>query len=694
MANKKFSEFTLKTDPANVDFLVGYDGTDNVRIDPSDIEGATNLNELTDCLIDLDSLYVGEVPSGLAANIPHNTTLGIDSGTALTSGNSNTLIGNDAGAGITTGSGFTVIGKSAGNGATYTGSNVMLLGVGAEASSAGVVNEITLGNTSITSFRIPGLQSGASDGDVLTFNSSAGKLELQASGGGGASDLNGLSDCEVYTKSGNGSSYFIGTAPATGSTTVGYGFTAVGSEAGAATDMSNSFNYLSSFFGWRAGKSSTTPYQGGITAIGAQAGENNSTGSMWTNIGTGAGQIQNQDGGVAIGYQACWAGTNSKGVAIGRYASIVGSSSSSVSIGENSNRNNTATGTVSLGYQSGYSNTFGGANTNLGYKAGYANTVGGAKVNVGYEAGLNNTGSNNVFLGKGAGKGSGSGSQTIAIGQGVMESGSAANNSVFIGNYMAANTTSGANSTIAIGANCLSAAGYSGESNVVIGHQAGNAITTGSNNVSLGYQSLYTETSGQRNTAIGYEALKNQNQQFAAHNTAVGWQADDSNTVGYYRTNIGATTGGTSTGSNITNIGFGAQESSSTVSNEVTLGNSSVATLRCAVTSITSLSDERDKTEIKDLGYGLAFIDALQPREFVWDNRAETNKDGEEFYSSNKGKKDFGFIAQEVKELDNDTLRLVYEENPDKLELSYGKLVPVLVQAIKELKAEIELLKA
>ena len=113
------------------------------------------------------------------------------------------------------------------------------------------------------------------------------------------------------------------------------------------------------------------------------------------------------------------------------------------------------------------------------------------------------------------------------------------------------------------------------------------------------------------------------------------------------------------------------------------------------------MSDERDKSEIKDLGYGLAFIDALQPREFVWNNRAETrsefddegNETEVEFYSANKGKKDFGFIAQEVKELDNDTLRLVYDENPERLELSYGKLVPVLVQAIKELKAEIELLK-
>ena len=777
MANKKFSEFTLKTDPANVDFVVGYDGTDNVRIDPSNIGGgATNLNELTDCLVDTDSLYVGEVPSGLSGNPQNNTILGIDSGTALTSGLKNTFIGNDAAKSLTTANENTAVGYQAlqnqntigntalgalsggvGSGGAYsvyvgyksgqnnatnghisiggeagysntsgasntnigyqagynnttgssrtvmgneaskyntgnfnvaigtqamtgnasgsthnssvaighqagasvtgggqativgyqagaqltsgwyntflgaqagdnitTGQNNIVIGRAADASSASVNNEITLGDANITSFRIPGIQSGASDGDVLTFNSSAGKLELQSGGGGGASDLNGLSDCEVYTKSGNGSSYFIGTAPATSSTTVGYGFTAVGSDAGAATDMSNSFNYLSSFFGWRAGKSSTTPYQGGITAIGAQAGENNTTGSQWTNIGTGAGQNQNQNGGVAIGYQSCWAATNSLGVAIGRFASMVGSSTSSISIGENSNRSNTATGTVSIGFESGYSNTSGTNNTNLGYKAGYANTTGASNVVMGYEAGRNNTGSYNTLIGVDAARGK----------------------------------------------------------------------TSGSDNVAIGFRALYTETSGQRNTAIGYQALQSQNQQFAAHNTAVGWQADDSNTTGYYRTNIGASTGGNSTGANITNIGFGAQESSSTVSNEVTLGNSSVATLRCAVTSITSLSDERDKTEIKDLGYGLAFIDALQPREFVWDNRPETNKDGEEFYSSNKGKKDFGFIAQEVKELDNDTLRLVYDENPDKLELSYGKLVPVLVQAIKELKEEIELLKS
>ncbi len=267
--------------------------------------------------------------------------------------------------------------------------------------------------------------------------------------------------------------------------------------------------------------------------------------------------------------------------------------------------------------------------------------------------------------------------------------------SVYVSNVPSGLSGNPANNTVLgeTAANALT----TGNDNVVIGSTAMDANTDGNDNVAIGYAALGAETSGDRNTAIGFEALRNQNQTFAAANTAVGYQADDANATGFQRTCIGASsgaTGGGPSGGNITNIGYSAQESSATASNEVTLGNSSVVTLRCAVTTITSISDERDKKDIKDLGYGLAFIDALQPREFVWDNRVEINREGEEFYSANKGKKDFGFIAQEVKELDNDTLRLVYDENPEKLELSYGKLVPILVQAVKELKAEIELLKS
>jgi hypothetical protein len=61
------------------------------------------------------------------------------------------------------------------------------------------------------------------------------------------------------------------------------------------------------------------------------------------------------------------------------------------------------------------------------------------------------------------------------------------------------------------------------------------------------------------------------------------------------------------------------------------------------------------------------------------------------------GIKDQGFIAQELKQAQEETNihipGLVYESNPERLEASYGKLIPIMIQAIKDLKQEIELLK-
>ena len=62
----------------------------------------TSLNDLTDCLIDTGSAYIGTVPSGLSGGFS-NTTLGILTGENLTSGFSNSLMGSSAGRNITTG---------------------------------------------------------------------------------------------------------------------------------------------------------------------------------------------------------------------------------------------------------------------------------------------------------------------------------------------------------------------------------------------------------------------------------------------------------------------------------------------------------------------------------------------------------------------------------------------------------------
>ena len=66
----------------------------------------------------------------------------------------------------------------------------------------------------------------------------------------------------------------------------------------------------------------------------------------------------------------------------------------------------------------------------------------------------------------------------------------------------------------------------------------------------------------------------------------------------------------------------------------------------------------------------------------------------EEFVAKEKGTIGFGFIAQELQEVDNEVLQLVNDSNEDSLRINYSKLVPVLVKAIQELKEEIEILKS
>jgi len=162
----------------------------------------------------------------------------------------------------------------------------------------------------------------------------------------------------------------------------------------------------------------------------------------------------------------------------------------------------------------------------------------------------------------------------------------------------------------------------------------------------------------------------------------------NNNTTGFNNTALGySALSTTTTGQNNTGLGYNADASSAATNNEITLGNSSVATLRCNVTTITSLSDERDKDNIQDLDAGLEFINNLRPVRFDWNMR-----DG-----GKVGVNDTGFIAQELQSAQQTTgvqiPNLVMDENPDKLEAGYGTLVPVLVQAVKELTARVQQLE-
>ena len=519
MANKKFSQFDLKTNSADVQFVVGYNGTDNVRIAPSNLGGggASDLNGLSDCLVDTESLYVGEVPSSLSGNPQNNTSLGIDASRDLTTATQTTSIGNRAGKQATTGLGNTNLGYQAGS-----------------------QNQTGIFNTNI----------------------------------------------------GNGAGFW------------------------------NTASY-SVFVGYDSGQV---------------------TGGYNTGIGVSA-----------LG--KAFSSSCIQSVAVGYRAGHQQTAANVVMVGFDAARANTATGHISIGSQAGYSNTSGTSNTNIGYYAGYSNTTGGSQVCIGYEAGKNITGGVNTFIGSGsASGGTGAAFDNTALGQ----------NSLF------ALTT--------------------GNANVAIGRKAGLALTNAADNTLVGYDSGKRIVGGGTNTCVGHSSGYYITS--GTGNVTIGRLAGQSIGAGTNNVAIGNSTDGTINGTNTVVIGYSATSSIANASNQVTLGNSSIATLRCAVTSITAISDERDKTDIEALPYGLDFIDSLQPKKFVWDNRAETDADGNEFFSSRKGKKDIGFIAQDLQGVDDDYLNLVYDENPDKLEATYGRLIPVLVQAIKELKAEVELLKS
>ena len=278
----------------------------------------------------------------------------------------------------------------------------------------------------------------------------------------------------------------------------------------------------------------------------------------------------------------------------------------------------------------------------------------------------------------------------------------AANDNTGVGIEAMRSISSGINNT-AIGASALysnntglhnTATGYyalyannTGQRNTATGVYALKGNTTGTHNTAIGYSALYWSTTGTYNTAIGYNALYTNNVGYA--NTANGSNALYANNTGTYNTAIGYYAGDNITsGTNLTCIGYGSTASAATATNEITLGNSSIATISAQVTSITSLSDRRYKSDIKSISEGLDFVKKLNPVTFTWNTRDKAKV----------GIKSAGFLAQDLLELQNnskigDNLDLVSTNNPEKLEARYSNLIPILVKAIQEQQKEIEQLK-
>lgn len=324
------------------------------------------------------------------------------------------------------------------------------------------------------------------------------------------------------------------------------------------------------------------------------------------------------------------------------------------------------TGTVSanltaVGINAGDSITSGTANTFYGYNAGTSITTQSNNAYVGYEAGANITASDNVAVGYGAMKGASSSTITSSVAVG----------------YQAINVASGGGYHVAVGYRAgfdLTTANWC----TLIGYQAGQNVTTGGANSFVGYQAGNAVTTGTTNAALG----------------------DSAYLTGNY--------------SNSTCLGY---DSAVTGSNQVQLGNSGTTTY--AYGAVQDRSDARDKADIQDTNLGMSFIMQLQPRMFRWDMREDyrppkpaDDASKEEWAAYDEACKlenlthdgthkrnrfHQGVIAQEVKAV-MDSMGVDfggYQDHKinggqDVLTIGYEELIPPLIKAIQELKAEFD----
>lgn len=223
-----------------------------------------------------------------------------------------------------------------------------------------------------------------------------------------------------------------------------------------------------------------------------------------------------------------------------------GSSATPTALGTVFGRTQSATPfNTSIGYNALNSITTGINNTALGFEAGFNSTSASDSVAIGYRAAYSSTSDGSV-----------------AIGYEAMFS-ATTNGGLAIGGRALRNTTGARNIGIGeeAGKNLTT-----GESNICIGLQTGQSLAGNSNNILLGSFS-FGDLAASNNVGIGGGSA-GAAMTSGANNVLIGYAA------GYTGTN------NLTTGSNNILIGYNAAASAATVSNEITIGNSSNTVVR------------------------------------------------------------------------------------------------------------------
>jgi len=251
--------------------------------------------------------------------------------------------------------------------------------------------------------------------------------------------------------------------------------------------------------------------------------------------------------------------------------------------------------------------------------------------------------------------------------------------SIAIGYSAAGQTQNISNHLIAIGAQALELSDAPAGAISQIGSPITSMPTGEESAIIIGYRA------GQRAKCVGDGSYTGA-AIIIGHGALICWNGSGGHNNIAIGRNAGCTPGAL-TGVNNILLGRNSQPSLDNASGEIVLGDTSIGYIKSNTQTITSLSDCRDKCDIQDIPYGLNFISSLRPVCFDWNRRKG------EF----ERKKDIGFIAQELQEVeqcfdlkDFTKLTMKLGDSDETLEASPINTYPILIKALIELDAQLE----
>jgi len=508
-----------------------------------------------------------------------------------TTGSNNTALGQQALYSNTTASQNTAVGYQAGYTNT-TGELNTAVGASALRSGSTASKNTAVGFAAAYSTTVPGVNA---FGAYALYANTTGNFN-SAFGG----EASGSYNAALFNNTTGSSNSAFGTPSLTANTTGSQN-----SAFGSLSLHSNTTGGQNTAFGYGALLSNTASTN---TAVGFEASRLTTGGSQ--NVAVGYQAHRNNVGGnfnVAMGLEALRDANTNNNTALGYATLNVSTGANNTAVGAGAMQvNTTASNNVALGFQAAYNITTASNNTALGYqtiKAGVSVTAGAFVTDTSYTitavgttnftligASANTVGVRFTATGVGAGTGTATtnttGEGNVAVGYQAGNAITTGYNNVVIGKEAFKLATT-ANTTIAIGNNAL-ATNVKIHNSVAIGANA-LGVWVGNNNVSedaciaIGQAALNSATTGSKNTAVGTTSM--QYLTTGNGNTALGDRTMQSLTTGSNNTAIGkyAMLGGAVTGGNNVAIGSTGGSGYSTMgsllsgNSNIGVGNSSLA---------------------------------------------------------------------------------------------------------------------